>query len=331
MARSGCFPADASDFWLTAVAEVTTFMSAVHAMPTNTKDSAAVTTRIPRLATALAAINLMIASGASAADSLPPISDKAFDCEIEAEEMVKLASSALGVVAELKVDRGDIVHTGQVLGKLNDTVEAATLALAQAKAVNNYDILGHKARLEWLRKKLARAVELGTGNISSKNTRDEDEADVKVEEQQLNLSVLQQAIARLDAQQAEAVLQLRSFISPVDGVVVERLLSVGEYRNDQSPIMTLAQINPLRVEVFVPTIYYGQIAVGSVGQVQPEEPISGTYAAKVTVVDKVMDAASGTFGVRLSLPNPNLALPAGLKCKIRFDGTVHEPPQTVTR
>jgi len=41
----------------------------------------------------------------------------------------------------------------------------------------------------------------------------------------------------------------------------------------------------------------------------------------VTVVDKVMDAASGTFGVRLALPNPDLALPAGLKCKIRFSGT----------
>jgi multidrug efflux pump subunit AcrA (membrane-fusion protein) len=40
--------------------------------------------------------------------------------------------------------------------------------------------------------------------------------------------------------------------------------------------------------------------------------------AKVTVVDRVVDAASGTFGVRLELPNPGYKLPAGLKCKTRF-------------
>jgi multidrug efflux pump subunit AcrA (membrane-fusion protein) len=39
----------------------------------------------------------------------------------------------------------------------------------------------------------------------------------------------------------------------------------------------------------------------------------------VTVVDRVVDAASGTFGVRLEVPNPNYRLPAGLKCKARFN------------
>jgi hypothetical protein len=32
----------------------------------------------------------------------------------------------------------------------------------------------------------------------------------------------------------------------------------------------------------------------------------------------VVDAASGTLGVRLELPNPGYRLPAGLKCKVRF-------------
>ncbi len=40
--------------------------------------------------------------------------------------------------------------------------------------------------------------------------------------------------------------------------------------------------------------------------------------AEVGVVDKVVDAASGTFGVRLELPNPDTSLPAGLKCRVRF-------------
>ena len=104
-------------------------------------------------------------------------------------------------------------------------------------------------------------------------------------------------------------------------VVVERLLSPGEYRNDQSPVMTLAQIDPLRVETFLPTAFYGQVKQADVAEVHPEEPVGGTYGARVAVVDRVMDAASGTFGVRLALPNPELRLPAGLKCKVRFSRT----------
>ena len=34
--------------------------------------------------------------------------------------------------------------------------------------------------------------------------------------------------------------------------------------------------------------------------------------------DHIVDAASGTFGVRLKLPNPGYKLPAGLKCRVRF-------------
>jgi multidrug efflux pump subunit AcrA (membrane-fusion protein) len=52
--------------------------------------------------------------------------------------------------------------------------------------------------------------------------------------------------------------------------------------------------------------------------VSPEEPVGGEYPATVTVVDRVVDAASGTFGVRLELPNPDRALSAGLKCRVRF-------------
>ena len=41
--------------------------------------------------------------------------------------------------------------------------------------------------------------------------------------------------------------------------------------------------------------------------------------AKVSIVDRVVDASSGTFGVRLELPNPGHRLPGGLKCRVRFN------------
>ena len=52
--------------------------------------------------------------------------------------------------------------------------------------------------------------------------------------------------------------------------------------------------------------------------VLPEAPVGGSYTATVTVVDRVFEAASGTVGVRLELPNPDLRLPAGIHCRVRF-------------
>jgi RND family efflux transporter MFP subunit len=266
---------------------------------------------------ALASACLTVAAGARAA---PPVAAQTFDCVIEARQTVKLASSALGMVAEMKVDRGDVVREGQIVGKLDDSVEAANYDLAKAKATNEFEILGHRARLFYLTNKFNRVANLAIPNVVSHDAYEQAESDMKVEQQNLRESELNLVVAKLEAVQALAVLKQRSFVSPLNGVVVEQLLNVGEYRNDQSPVLTLAQIDPLRVEVFVPTIYYGQIKVGDVGHVRPEEPINGEYNASVDVVDKVIDAASGTFGVRLELPNPDLALPAGLKCKIHFDG-----------
>ena len=124
-------------------------------------------------------------------------------------------------------------------------------------------------------------------------------------------------LADLELQRTSADVALRTIKSPINGVVVERFMHPGEFPK-QEKILKLAQIDPLRVEVYAPVSMLGKVAVGSTAYVKPEPPLTGEYPAKVTVVDRVVDAASGTFGVRLELPNQSLKLPAGLKCTVRF-------------
>jgi membrane fusion protein (multidrug efflux system) len=116
------------------------------------------------------------------------------------------------------------------------------------------------------------------------------------------------------------VLAQRSIYSPVDGVVVAVLLQPGELTssNQKDPIMKLMEVDPLNVELVLPVSQYGKIKVGQKAEVLPEEPVGGRYEATVEVVDPTVDAASGTFGVRLKLPNPGTRLPAGVKCRARF-------------
>lgn len=126
-----------------------------------------------------------------------------------------------------------------------------------------------------------------------------------------------QNLANLELRRASAEIERRIIKSPITGVVLERSLHPGEFAK-QDPILKLAQLDPLRVEVFAPVSLLGEITVGMEAEVFPEKPVGGKYKAKVTVADKVVDAASGTFGVRLELPNKDYAIPAGLKCRVRF-------------
>ena len=126
-------------------------------------------------------------------------------------------------------------------------------------------------------------------------------------------------MAEIELGRARATLGLRTIRSPVTGVVTEKVLSAGEFAK-QSPIVKIAQIDPLRIEVITPVARLGEVRVGMEADVMLEAPMGGVHRAKVTVVDQVVDAASGTFGVRLEMPNPQYRLPAGLKCKVRFPG-----------
>jgi len=124
------------------------------------------------------ALLLLLAQGAEAGDA----PSSSFDCVIEPHQVVKLASPVVGVIAELHVDRGDVVTKGQSLGKLEDGVERAGLALAETRAQNEYSIRSIQARLEFLNKKNGRAGELLSKNIMSQAAAEEIAADTKMSE-----------------------------------------------------------------------------------------------------------------------------------------------------
>ena len=125
--------------------------------------------------------------------------------------------------------------------------------------------------------------------------------------------------AKLEVVRREILYEQRFIKSPVDAVVVQRLLSPGEYVYEQTPVLSIAKTDVLNVEVMVPTSLLDRIKEGLTATVIPEAPQDTIYTATVEVYDKVMDAASSTFGVRLVLPNPELAIPAGLKCQVTFE------------
>ena len=212
------------------------------------------------------------------------------ECLVEPYMLVNVGSPIDGVLEQVMVNRGDQVHKGQVVAKLQSGVETAAVKLS-------------KARVEFARRKLERVETLFEKQLISAQEKDELATEVRLHEEELKRD--------------EENLKLRTIVSPVDGVVVERRLAPGEViRTDKSVVLKLAQIDPLNVEVVAPAGLFKSVRVGMPGSVSLAPFFKGRYVAKVVVVDKVIDAASGTLGIRLQLPNPGNKIPAGIKCTV---------------
>jgi multidrug efflux pump subunit AcrA (membrane-fusion protein) len=123
--------------------------------------------------------------------------------------------------------------------------------------------------------------------------------------------------AELEWNRATASLDLHQIRSPLTGVVVERLLAVGEQAK-LHPILKLAQIDPLLVEVFMPLSWLGKLQPGMKAEVKLQNGELVVNPAVITVVNRVVDSASATFGVRLEMTNPDNALPPGMACTVDF-------------
>jgi RND family efflux transporter MFP subunit len=251
---------------------------------------------------------------ASAQVELPRV----FDCLIEPYLVAEVGAHVEGIIEELKVDRGDFVTRGQVLATLESSVELANVELAQARAETTSRTESAAVRERFGERKHERILQLRRDGQYASDF-EVDEADT--ERSLASLARVEadedQRLAQLELNRARDVLELRTVRSPVNGVVVQRYLNPSE-RVQEEPILQVAQIDPLNVEVILPAAMLGKVERGMVGLVTPEVADQPNYEAQVTVVDNVVNAASGMFGVRLRLPNPDLVVAAGLRCQVAF-------------
>lgn len=214
-----------------------------------------------------------------------------FEGLIEPWEIVEYSSQVDGILETVSVERGDWIEQGHVLATLKSGVENAMVKTAHA-------------RVDFANRKYVRNKQLYQKKLISSHDQDELKTEIQ--------------LARLQLSEAKERLGLRTIKSTIDGVVLKRTGAPGEYVGEE-PFVTVAQLNPLAVELAVPDIYIGTIEKGTVVTVSWDLPKKANTLAKVVIVDEVIDAASGTFGVRLEMDNKELTYPVGIKCFVAFE------------
>ena len=236
-------------------------------------------------------------------------------CLIGPERVADIGSPVVGIVAAVPVDLGDTVQAGQPLVVLRSDVEQAGLEAAQVRSSIDADIHAAQANASLARQRVARAEELLAEGFVSSQAVEQARAERDVADQKLEQARGQKQVNEQELRIVQAQVGQRTVRSPFRGVVVERHVNTGE-RVEERPMLRVAMLDPLRVELVLPATRWGSVAAGAMLAVTPELPGSEPVSARVTHVDRVIDAASNTFRVRLALPNPGHRLPAGARCRI---------------
>jgi len=252
-----------------------------------------------------------------------PSSGAELDCLVKPEMYVELSSPVESVVEEILIEIGDSVAKGQPLAQLEASVEKAKVRLARLQAKSKSDVENRKEQLRYAKQYHKRMKDLLTQNSVSQYETDKAETEVALAEIELNKANEKRRIAQVNLELAQSQLALRTIRSPIDGVVVDRYAMVGESVAGRT-IMKLAKVNPLKVELIAPTEYFGLIQKGMEVEIYPEQPANQIFKATVTIVDQLIDPASGSFTVRMELPNPDDKLVGGVNCLANF---AFETPQ----
>ncbi len=240
-----------------------------------------------------------------------------FECLIQPDKIVHISSPIDGILSEVYVDDSDHVSKDQKLAQLESSVQKAAVKVAKAKAQRKDEIHLRETDLAFTKRKLDRIIELHDKHSVSPSEKDKAETSVALAKIELQKARNNNKLANLEYKKAKNALAKRTIRSPINGIIVTRTASPGEFV-ERTPIFTIAKVEQLKVDLIVPVEYFGLIKVGMKANVIPEIVNTSEYTATVSVVDKVIDAPSGTFSVRLSLPNPGQSLPGGLKCQAKI-------------
>jgi RND family efflux transporter MFP subunit len=255
---------------------------------------------------------LMLAATASVATS----ASESFSCLMQPNETIKLGSSISGILYQINVEVGDQVKSGQLLAQLESGLQVVELGIAKLRAKSDYEVASARSRLVFQESQVLRVQELHTKKMASEANLDEQNTERDLAAMSVQEARLQSNLKEMEVKRAEELLSLRHITSPVDGLVIDAIMRPGEFVHEQSVVMTVASLNPLIIEAFLPVEYYDRVKEGDIAVIFPDAPVGGSYEASVKNVSQVFDAASGTFSLRLELPNADLSIPGGHRCQL---------------
>jgi membrane fusion protein, multidrug efflux system len=204
---------------------------------------------------------------------------------IEVDQEATVVARVGGEVVELRAEEGDTVQAGQVLARLDG--DRLRLEMQEAEA-----------NLRRLERDYERNLELHRRGL------------VSAEAHEMLRFELDAMRAGYDRRALEY--RYTTLRAPIDGVIAERHLRVGNTISAGDPAFRITSRSPLLAYLFVPEREFVRLSPGQAAEVRVDALGGARFPARVERISPVVDPATGTFRVTLEIPDPDARLRPGM-------------------
>lgn len=242
--------------------------------------------------------------------------------QVQAKEEIQLRARVSGNIVAKMVNGGDTVRKGQPLFQIDRRQYQSTLLSAQAQLAQSEAALSN-AHADTLRyKKLAQMDAIAKQIL-----------DTQISTERQNVAIVEANRAKL--QQAQNDLEDTTVVSPIDGKIDVKDLSIGSYvQAGSTTLATISSVNPVFIQFSMSENEYLQLAQSSNGQLPNEwgndlklflsngsqYPLSGT----VEQVDRGLTEKTGALTVKAVFANPHNILIPGMFARVEVKGEVRK-------
>ncbi len=256
---------------------------------------------------------------------------------LEATAQYTVAPKVGGQIADVAVDIGDVVRSGDTLVTLEGAEYRQAVAEAEAQlAVARAQLTQAQSNDRLASRTAERIASLNAKGIAS--TAELDDARAEAASQQGALAVARAQIAQAEAALERARVRLgyteiRADWPGADAqrVVGERLVNPGDTVAANTPLLSIVAVEPLTAVIQVPQDVYATLSIGQSARVRTAGAEQAGYPAEVTRIAPVFDPASRRARVELTVPNPEHQLAPGMFVQVGLTAAQVESAPIVSR
>jgi len=217
---------------------------------------------------------------------------------------IAVSTEVNGIVSEIVFQSGQPVEQGQVLIKLDVSVDMAALEALRAER----KLTGVQFN---------RAKDLLKKRVTSKSEYDEAQA--------------RHDAASARVKQQEAIIKRKVIRAPFTGLIGIRQVDLGQYIEAGEPIVSLQALDPIYVDYTLPERYATRIQPGQVVNMQLDAVAGRNFSGEVTAVNAGIDTGTRTLKIRAILNNPDRVLRPGMFAQVSTITGKAQPVLTLPR
>ncbi|MET0384730.1 MAG: efflux RND transporter periplasmic adaptor subunit [Polyangiales bacterium] len=232
---------------------------------------------------------------------------------LTAELRTQLTANASGRVVRTFVERGQKVERGALLAQLDVRAAAANAAEAEAS------VASAQTQLDVARAECERYDGLVLRGAITKQEHDRQTANCK--QQLAAVAVSQARVSSASLAVGDGTIR-----APFAGIVTERIISVGDYVQPSSKVVTLVVSHPLRLKMTVPERRISQIKEGALVTFSPPSQPDKTYSGTVKYISGEVRETTRDVVVEAVVPNADGALMPGMFVNVSLHAGEHPMP-----